>query len=147
MTIADRRRLTIQEAEALLAADRRIADMAQLLHHAQGLGQLAQSLRTLRFTLEVHFCSEEAPDGFFDMVRERAAAYVSRVEQLRQEHVVLLRETELILDRIRACVAGPVAEIMRQAGALADRIERHEATENDLLGEAMSTDVGAGDEA
>jgi len=66
MTIADRRRLTIQEAEALLAADRRIADMAQVLHHAQGLGQLAQSLRTLRFTLKVHFCSEEAPDGFFD---------------------------------------------------------------------------------
>ena len=120
--------------------------MARSLHRAQGLGQLAQSLRTLRFTLEVHFCSEEAPDGFFDMVRERAAAYVSRVEQLRQEHVALLRETELILDRIRACVAGPVAEIMKQAGTLAYRIERHEASENDLLGEAMSTDVGAGEE-
>jgi hypothetical protein len=147
MSTADRQRLTTPEAEAMLAADRRIADMARSLHRVQGLGQLAQSLRTLRFTLEVHFCSEEAPDGFFDMIRDRATMYVGRVEQLRQEHVALLRETELILDRIRACIAGPVAEIMKQAGTLADRIERHEASESDLLGEAMSTDTGSGDEA
>lgn len=146
MDTADRQRLTTHEAERLLAADRRIADMARSLHRVQGLGQLAQSLRTLRFTLEVHFCSEEAPDGFFDMIRDRATAYVAQVEQLRQEHVALLRETELILDQIRACVAGPVAAIMKQAGTLADRIERHEASENNLLGEAMNTDVGAGEE-
>ena len=49
------------------------------------------------------------------------------------------------LDEIRACVAGPVAPLRTQASTLADRIERHEARESDLLGDAMSTDVGAGD--
>jgi len=145
MSTADRQRLTTHEAERLTAADRRIAAMAQSLRGVQGLGQLAQSVRHLRDILEVHFSNEEAPDGFFDMIRDRAGLYVARVEQLRQEHVALMRDADAMLDQIRACVAGPVADIRTQASTLADRIERHEARESDLLGDAMSTDVGAGD--
>ncbi|HET8576613.1 MAG TPA: hypothetical protein VFO18_05915 [Methylomirabilota bacterium] len=145
MTTADRQRLTTREAEQMLAADRRIAAMAHSLRGVQGLGHLARSLRHLRFTLEVHFASEETPDGFFDMIRDRAGLYVAQVEQLRQEHVALLREVDALLDEIRACLAGPLAAIRAQASALADRIERHEARESDLLGDAMSTDGGAGD--
>lgn len=145
MTTADRQRLTSHEAEQMLAADQRIAAMARSLRGVQGLGHLAQSLRHLRFTLEVHFAGEEAPDGFFDMIRDRAAVHVARVEQLRQEHGALLRDVDAIVDQIRACLAGPVAAIMTQASALADRIERHEGRESELLGDAMSTDVGAGD--
>lgn len=145
MSTADGQRLTTHEAEQLLEADRRIAAMAQSLRGVQGLGQLAQSLRHLRDILEVHFASEEAPDGFFDLIRDRAGLYVARVEQLRQEHVALLRDADAMLDEIRACVAGPVAALRTQASTLADRIERHEARESDLLGDAMSTDAGAGD--
>lgn len=145
MSTVDRQRLTTHEAEQLLAADQRIATMARSLRSVQGLGHLAQSLRHLRFTLEVHFASEEAPDGFFDMIRDRAGLHVARVEQLRQEHGTLLRDVDAMLDQIRACLAGPVAAIMAQASTLADRIERHEARESDLLGDAMSTDAGAGD--
>jgi hemerythrin HHE cation binding domain-containing protein len=143
MSIADRERLTSQDATRLFEADRRIAELAGSLRHTQGLGELARSLRHLRFTLEVHFASEEAPDGFFDMLRDRAAANVARVEHLRHDHVMFLRDVDLIQDRVRACLAGPVAELMRQAAALADRVEQHEKRESDLLGEAMSTDVGA----
>jgi hemerythrin HHE cation binding domain-containing protein len=143
MSIADRERLTSQDATRLFEADRRIAELADSLRHTQGLGELARLLRHLRFTLEVHFASEEAPDGFFDMLRDRAAANVAGVEQLRHEHVLFVRDIDLIQDRVRACLAGPVAELMRQAAALADRIEKHETRESDLLGEAMSTDVGA----
>jgi hypothetical protein len=145
MSTVDRQRLTTHEAEQLLAADQRIAAMARSLRGVQGLGHLAQSLRHLRFTLDVHFASEEAPDGFFDMIRDRAGLYVARVEQLRQEHGTLLRDVDAMLDQIRACLAGPVAAIKAQASTLADRIERHEASESDLLGDAMSTDAGAGD--
>jgi uncharacterized protein (UPF0335 family) len=145
MTTADRQRLTSHEAEQMLAADQRIAAMARALRGVQGLGHLAQSLRHFRFTLEVHFASEEAPDGFFDMIRDRAGLYVERVEQLRQEHVALLGDVDAVLDEIRACLAGPVAAIRMRASTLADRIERHEARESDLLGDAMSTDVGAGE--
>ena len=146
MSTADQQRLTTPEAERQLAADRRIAEMAQSLRGVQGLGHLAQSLRHLRFTLEVHFASEEVPDGFFDMIRDRAGLYVARAEELRQEHGALLRDVDGILDQIRACLAGPVAPIMTHASTLADRIERHEASERDLLGDAMSTDVGAADD-
>jgi Hemerythrin HHE cation binding domain len=143
MEIADRERFTSHEAQRLFEADRRIAELAGSLRHTQGLGELACSLRHLRFTLEVHFASEEAPDGFFDMLRDRAAANVAPVEQLRHEHVTLMHDIDAIQERVRACLAGPVAEIMKQAGALADRVARHEGRESDLLGEAMSTDAGA----
>lgn len=146
MSTADRERLTTHQGEQFGAEERRIAEMARSLHRTQGLGELARSLRHLRFTLEVHFASEEVPDGFFDMIRDRAAVYVAQVEQLRQEHVALIRDVDLVLDRVRACLAGPVADIMAHAGTLADRIEQHEAREIALLGEAMSTDYGAGDD-
>jgi hypothetical protein len=145
MSTADRQRLTTHDAERLLAADSRIEAMAQSLRGVQGLGHLTQALRHLRDILEVHFADEEAPDGFFDMIRDRAGLYVARVEQLRQEHGALMRDVDAILDQVRACVAGPVAAIRTQASTLADRIERHEARESDLLGDAMGTDVGAGD--
>ena len=145
MGTADRQRLTTHEADQLLAADRRIAVVAQSLRGVQGLGHLAQSLRQLRDVLEVHFSNEEAPDGFFDMIRDHSGLYVGRVEQLRKEHVALIRDVDALLDEIRACVAGPVAAIRTHASTLADRIERHESRESDLLGDAMSTDVGAGD--
>lgn len=145
MSTADRQRLTPQEADQLSAADRRIVVVAQSLRGVQGLGHLAQALRQLRDILEVHFSNEEAPDGFFDTIREHAGLYVARVEQLRQEHGALIRDVDAMLDEVRACVAGPVAAIRTHANTLADRIEQHEARESDLLGDAMSTDAGAGD--
>ncbi len=146
MSAADRERLTDHETSGLFADDRHITDIAQCLRRTQGLGDLAQSLRELRATLELRFITEEAPDGFFDMIRDRGAVHLTRVEEFRREHTALIRDTERVLDRVRACVAGPVAEIRTEARILADRIERHEARERDLLGDAMSTDAGAGDE-
>jgi uncharacterized protein (UPF0335 family) len=145
MSTVDRQRLITHEEEQLLAADRRIAAMAQSLRGVQGLGHLALSLRHLRDILEVHFSNEEAPDGFFDMIRDRAGLYVERVEHLRQEHAALMHDVDAMLDQVRACLSGPVAAIRTQASTLADRIERHEARESELLGDAMSTDAGAGD--
>jgi hypothetical protein len=145
MSTADRERLESHRAEQLVADDRRVAAMARAVRRRQGLGTLAHSLKDLRATLVVHFAGEEAPDGFFDMIIDRAPACIGRVERLRHEHSAFLRDVDLILEQVRACLAGPVADIMKRATTLADRIEQHEASESDLLGDAMRSDVGAGD--
>jgi hemerythrin HHE cation binding domain-containing protein len=145
MTTADRERLERDHAEQLLSEDRRVAAMAGAVRRRQGLGALAHALKDLRATLVNHFAGEEEPDGFFDVIIDRAPVFIGRVEQLRHEHTTFLRDVDLILDRVRACLVGPVAEIMRDAAALAERIERHEAREGNLLGDAMRTDIGAGD--
>ena len=129
----------------LLADSSRVELMAQQLKQAHGLGALVHSLKELRAILERHFSEEEAPDGFFDMVRERSAHHLGRIAQFRQQHDAFLRETDTIAALAQACLAGPVAEILKQAADLARRIEQHEMKESDLLVEAMNSDAGAGD--
>ncbi len=147
MSEADREPRAAGPEERFLEEHRRLEDVLRHVGHAHGLGELARALKDLRALIEPHFGYEEAPGGFFEMVRDRAALHLGRVEQLRQEHVSLLRDVDRIGEQARACLAGPVAEVLKQAADLARRLERHEARERELLIDAMNTDgdSGAGD--
>jgi hypothetical protein len=130
--------------DRFLEEHRRLEEVLRHVAHAHGLGELALALRDLRTLLEPHFGYEEAPGGFFEMVRERAALHVGRVEQLRQEHASLLREVDRVGEETRACLAGPVAAVLKQATELARRLAKHEARERELLIDAMNTDGDSG---
>lgn len=147
MSEADRESRVASPEERFLDEHRRLDEVMRHVGHAHGLGELVRSLKDLRALIEPHFVFEEAPGGFFEMVRDRAALHLGRVEQLRQEHAALLRDIDRIGERARACLAGPVAEVLTAAAELARRLERHEAQERELLIDAMNTDgdSGAGD--
>jgi len=130
--------------EQVLEQHHRIQQMARQVGDAPDLAELLRRLEEFRTTIVPHFAGEEAPGGFFDLIRGRAARHLDRVQQLETEHGTLLREVDRLADRARACLAGPVAEILRQAGALARGLTDHEARENRLLVDTLYIDVGEG---
>lgn len=121
----------------------RIAEVIRELGAASDLGGLLQRLREFRAFVAPHFLEEEEPDGFFDIVRTRSSRHVGRVKQLEGEHLALLEQIDRLAARARACLDGPVAEILRAAGDLGRRLAEHEAAECALLIEALYVDIGA----
>jgi hypothetical protein len=89
--------------------------------------------------------SEEAPEGFFDGMRNAPSRPLAKVAQLEKEHWALLAELDRVSEGARVCLAGPVAAVLSEARALARRIRTHEAAENALLLDTMYTDLGKGD--
>lgn len=123
----------------------RIRELTERLGHAPSLVELLRRLQELRSFMALHFTDEEAPGGFFDVVRTQASRHLGTVQQLETEHAALLGELDRLAKGARACLVGPVAEILKQAREFALRLHEHEARENELLIDALYVDVGGGD--
>jgi hypothetical protein len=128
----------------ILAEHRRIRDTVRRLEETPDLGELLMRLADFRGLLVVHFPAEEAPDGFFDAIRSTAPRHLGRLEELRREHAMLLASVDAVAARVRACLAGPVAEVIEEARNLARGVRRHEAAEDELLVDSFYTDLGQG---
>jgi hypothetical protein len=126
----------------VLAQHRTIQDAARQMESARDLDELLRRLAGFRALLVPHFASEEAPEGYFDVVRSHASCHVGWVDEFGREHRAFLAEIDQLSERARACIAGPVAEILRQAADLTRRLREHEARENDLLIDALYVDIG-----
>jgi hypothetical protein len=124
---------------------RKIRELTERLGHAPSLVELLRRLQELRSFMAPHFTDEEAPGGFFDVVRTQASRHLGTVQQLETEHAALLGELDRLAEGARACLVGPVAEILKQAREFARRLHEHEARENELLIDALYVDVGGGD--
>lgn len=122
-----------------------IEEVVARIEGAGGLEELLQRLEEFRALLVPHFLAEEAPGGFFDVVRDRAPRLLAEVARLQADHQALLREMERLAAEVRRCLEGPVAEVLAQARFLARRQRQHEAVENRLLLDAMYVDGGRGD--
>jgi hypothetical protein len=130
--------------EQVLEEHRRIEQLARRVGDAPDIAELLRRLEEFRATIVPHFDQEEAPGGFFDLIRSRAARHLDRVRALEAEHGALLGEIDRIADQARACLAGPIAEILRQAGSLARGLSAHEARETRLLVDTLYIDIGEG---
>jgi len=131
--------------DGILDAHRTIQDLTRQLEEVADLIGLQVRLEAFRTFLEPHFAEEEAPDGFFDLVRGGASRHLAKLRQLEEEHATLLGNIDAIAEQARACLAGPVAEVLKQAARLAQRVREHEAHESALLVDALYVDVGAHD--
>lgn len=131
--------------EGILDAHRTIQDLTRQLEEAGDLIGVQDLLKALRALLVPHFAEEEAPDGFFDLVRGVTSRHLAKLRQLEEEHVALLDHVDAIADQVRASLAGPVAEVLRETARLVQRVRAHEACESALLVEALYVDVGAQD--
>ncbi|MBI2527152.1 MAG: hemerythrin domain-containing protein [Candidatus Rokubacteria bacterium] len=131
--------------QQLLAEHRRIRELTRRLEETGNLGELLTRLTEFRAAVVAHFLSEEAADGFYDTVRSMAPRQIGRVDQLEREHQALLADIDALAARALACLAGPVAEVLRGAPTLARRLRHHEAAEDEILFDTLYGDLGQGD--
>jgi iron-sulfur cluster repair protein YtfE (RIC family) len=130
--------------EQILAEHRKIRDLVQRIENSRSLVELLELLQEFRSLLELHFMSEEAPDGFFDAMRNTASRPFTKVAQLEKEHWALLAQLDRVSEGARVCLAGPMAAVLTEARALTHRIRAHEAAEDALLLDTVYTDLGQG---
>ena len=123
-------------------AHQKIRQATGRLGSASDLRELLQHLHELRLQIAPHFTDEERPDGFFDLIRARSARHLGAVKQLENEHRVLLGAIDGLAEQARACLAGPVAHILKEAAELARLLHEHETREDALLGDALYIDIG-----
>ena len=74
---------------------------------------------------------------------ERATAWA--FEKLVEDHRALLQEISVVRDDARACLEGPVKEVLRAAQELAGKLRKHESQETEMFMDAMYTDLGETD--
>ncbi len=116
--------------------------LAQQIGSASGLVQLLERLQEFRSAVLVHFADEEAPEGFFEVVRRRAGRHLDKIDRLQGEHQTFLDEIDALSTRAREMLAGPVAELLGVASEIARKLHDHEARENELLVDAFYVDLG-----
>ncbi len=136
----------LADAEAqLLAEHHRIRDLLRAIEASADLPELLRRLAEARPLLAAHFRAEEAADGFYDLVRSLAPRQLALLDCLQAEHRRFLAEIDGLAERVRACLAGPVAALLAEARTLAGRVRAHEAREDELLLDTLYTDLGHGE--
>lgn len=115
------------------------------LEGTSDLEALLPGLAELRRLLAIHFAREEAPGGLHRVVDASAPHLAASVEGLFEEHRLSLEELDLLIDAVRRCLEGPVAEARRGVAGLCRRLHAHEAAETELLAGAVYEEVGGGD--
>jgi uncharacterized protein (UPF0262 family) len=131
--------------DQLLAEHRLIRQFTKQFESAGELRTLLTVLAEARPTLVAHFLNEEAAEGFYDRVRSTVPSRIERVDRLEREHQAFLNDLDALAARSRACLAGPVAEILSDARSLAQRLLKHEAAEDEVVADALYGEVGQGD--
>ena len=131
--------------EQILTEHRRVREFREQIENSRDLGDLLGLLREFRVFLELHFMSEEAPDGFYDAIRHMSPRQLAKVDQLEKEHWAFLIDIDRLSENARACLAGPVALVLTEARTLARRLCTHETAEDTLLLDTIYTDLGQGE--
>jgi hemerythrin len=108
------------------------------------LFKLLPLLEELKTELREHFEQEESEGGFGAVVSDSAPHKANVVDHLFDEHVEFLQTMDGLQGKVEELLVGPVAEMRATIAGLCARIEAHEAKENELLSEALYTDIGGG---
>lgn len=109
---------------------------------ATDLPRLLALLAELRGLLVPHFATEEADEGFENLLGRRAPHLLGGLEAVLDEHAVILADLDRLAAAARACLDGPVAEVRAQAANLVARLHAHEEKETELLVGAVYDDLG-----
>lgn len=129
----------------ILAEHKEIHALGQHIENSRDVVEVLRLLQDFRTLLVGHFATEEARDGFFDVIRGMTPRQLAKVDHLEKEHSALLAEVDRVGESARACMAGPVAAVLAEARALVRRLRNHEAAEDSLLLDTFYDDLGQGD--
>ncbi len=106
---------------------------------------LSQRLQEVCRLLEEHARQLESPQGLMSQIAQQEPRLLDRIEQLRREHrelVASARELQQLVDKEPA--EDPL-QLRQQVERFLKALREHNARENDLIYEALETDVGVGD--
>ena len=143
----------IEDASKAQAFDKTWEDTIEHDHHAikEILERLEATmdphlqlpiLEELRMSLVEHFAREEAPEGLHDIIADMSPTQVASLQNILGEHEQFLARLASLIERTRALVRGPLAEILKDAAALSESLHDHESRETELFTDAVFTDLG-----
>ena len=106
--------------------------------------QMIEPLTSLLAQLRRHFAAEEEDGGSLEEAVCCCPSLSHEARRVDEEHPELLAELEAIIARLREPTPhhGGTAEDQRLLEQFADRLERHEATENQILSLAFGGAFG-----
>ena len=107
---------------------------------------LVSLLNSLAAHLEIHFELEEE-DEYFGYILNRAPHLSEQVDRLLHQHEILRSKVDQLVEMARQALdqKGSVAELAARFAEFRALREQHERAEIDLLQEAFTCDIGAGD--
>ncbi len=130
--------------QKVLAQHRALREQITALRESKDSKALLDQLRSFRGSLSEHFCVEEAAGGFYTSVILIAPRHQSVLDGLCTEHQELLQDTDELIARITDD-GDDFGAVKKDAVHICERLEKHEAQENEILQEVMNTDIGVGD--
>ena len=119
-----------------------IKEILARLEATTDLHILLPILEELRLSLVAHFAREEAPEGMHEIIADMAPNTVASLQNILGEHQVFLDQLDSVIERGRACLKGPLAEVLHDATALSESLHDHEERETALFTDAVFTDLG-----
>jgi hypothetical protein len=133
----------LRKAHAALLKDLRTLEECACSRSSERLANLRVRLGATRAHLGEHFRLEEQ-DGYMDIVRKREPRLERAVQQLADEHQLLMQSLDALITEIWAATSlddtFPV-----KVQAWVERIRDHETRETRLVQDAFDLDIGAED--
>jgi hypothetical protein len=106
----------------------------------------ADCLALLAAAFELHAQQSEGPGGLLPEIVEVSPRCAPAVEQIKRDHRDILTEMRLLETSARACDdVAQIKDLREQALGLLHAIARHRQRGADLIYEAYSVDIEAGD--
>ncbi len=130
--------------DALLEAMHRLdlAWMAPQCGRRQPWRQLLEErLQEVVRLLEEHARQIEAPEGLMNQIAQQEPRLLDRIELLRREHRELVQQARQLQQQL----AEDPQQLRERIGHFLRALRNHNARENDLIYEALETDIGVGD--
>ena len=100
-----------------------------------GLLPLLDELRTL---LIVHFAREQLPDGFYDILGERAEGRRDEIQVLISDHGSILSALNALLADTKAAGPESEADLLERLTQLLDQLHDHEHREHRFAVDALA---------
>lgn len=132
-----------QAWEATIDQDHRaIQEILGRLQATTDLHVLLPALEELRGALAAHFAREEEPEGLHEIISSMSPNTVASLQNVLGEHRAFAERLDGLIDSARACLEGPLAEILRGTAELSESLRDHEARETALFTDAVFIDLG-----
>lgn len=112
------------------------------LREAPDLPLIIAHLMRLRDELVEHFKLEEGDDGLAQAIGETAPNALNTLDRLFHEHDEFLTAIDGLIHRANDAMEGVASDLKSDIRTLCTRLEQHEATETELLSDAVFTDLG-----
>ena len=133
----------LRKAYAALLKDLRTLEECACSRSSESLANLRVRLGATRTHVREHFRLEEQ-DGYMDIVRKREPRLERAVQQLADEHQLLMQSLDALISEFWAATSLDSA-FPEKVQAWVERIRDHEARETRLVQDAFDLDIGAED--